>query len=119
MHAYGKPEIIDGNEKVFDLLDWQKSVILDLNYNPEVGVNYNTKYDWHTWYNDKNYKHSPKLRKQESKYLDKTIRSDGNLLSQEIVFHKFTDKQRDKMFVHQMVVGMYQRRNRLLLKDLD
>lgn len=110
-------DILD--EKVFDLLDWQKSVILDLNYNPEVGVNYNTKYDWHTWYNDKNYKHSPKLRKQESKYLDKTIRSDGNLLSQEIVFHKFTDKQRDKMFVHQMVVGMYQRRNRLLLKDLD
>ena len=104
---------------ITDLLAWQKSLVIDLNYDPRVGLLDNSVYAWHEWYNNKKWQDPVKKLSKKLKYTDVTISSDGDLLPQEIVFHKFTGKHREKMFVHQMVVGLYLRRNRLLLKNLQ
>ena len=107
------------DNKIIDLFNWQQDIIIDLEYHPDKGVLYQSKYDWHTWYQNKNWRAKIELRKESSRYIDTIIRSENNLVPQPFSFHKFSDKQRDKMYMHQMIVGLYQRRNRLYLKDLS
>jgi hypothetical protein len=61
------------DKKIIDLFNWQQDIIIDLEYHPDKGVLYQSKYDWHTWYQNKNWRAKIELRKESSRYIDTII----------------------------------------------
>lgn len=109
------------NDKINDLISWQKKLIIDYNYDPTKGVIYDTKYDWHSWYKNRKWNLEVQPRVHQLKYSDTHIVSEGtenNFLAREINFHNFSGIEREKMFIHQIIVGRYRCKNRFMLKKL-
>jgi len=105
------------NSTIQDLINWQKNSIIDCNYDPEKGVLITCKYDWYEWWNNKKFDENVLPAKNFYRYIDKKIRSENGFQSQDITFSQ--DSNKEKQFQKQIVVGLYNRKNRLFLKDRE
>ena len=100
-----------------DLVAWQKNVIIDINYIPTVGREIVSTYDWDKWLNNRNWNLPVPIRETRSYYADTKL-GVGEWDSQAIVYHNSLDKKKYKMFAYQMFTGVFQRKNRLYLKNI-
>jgi putative methyltransferase len=102
---------------VEDLVAWQKNVIIDIDYIPIKGRPISSMYDWDEWLNTRNWNSAVEARTLKSRYADSKVGA-GNWDLQEIVYHNSLGKKRYKMFAYQMFTGVFQRNNRLYLKNI-
>lgn len=117
-HTVKKSLQIKTNNKVNDLVNWQKNKIINMEYDPRKGKSCASLYNWDSWFDAKDWQSQVNIRGKRYRYTDKEV-GFSEWDKQSIVFYKIPQENRARMFAYQMFTGVSQRKNRLYHKETE
>ena len=103
-----------------DLIDYQKSLVLDMDYDPDIGRTMSLKHDWVRYFKDKIYTDPPHLNRDiVYKTNQSEIKGPTDFTSSRMLWHKTNNQRRKLSLFQKAALGQLDWRGeqRMVLKE--